>query len=149
MAPLNAGGGPPRRNVSRTVAPVEATTRPTPGETWTVTSIWLPGYGGGGADSHASTTAIKRSPRRRFTSAMLPPFRRDDTSSRGCFKYPASSPGRPMTQFEKRILCIGAGHVGGPTMAMIAVKCPQYGVTVVDIDAGRIRAWQTDNLPIS
>ncbi len=33
-------------------------------------------------------------------------------------------------------------------MAMIAARCPQYEVTVVDIDADRIRAWQTDNLPI-
>jgi len=33
-------------------------------------------------------------------------------------------------------------------MAMIAARCPQYEVTVVDINAERIRAWQTDNLPI-
>jgi len=31
--------------------------------------------------------------------------------------------------FKKNILCIGAGYVGGPTMAMIAYKCPQYRVT--------------------
>jgi UDPglucose 6-dehydrogenase len=49
---------------------------------------------------------------------------------------------------NKRILCIGAGYVGGPTMAMIASKCPDYEVTVVDIDEKRIRAWQSDNLPI-
>jgi UDPglucose 6-dehydrogenase len=48
----------------------------------------------------------------------------------------------------KRILCIGAGYVGGPTMAMIASKCPEYEVTVVDIDAKRIKAWQGENLPI-
>ncbi len=36
--------------------------------------------------------------------------------------------------FEKHILCIGAGYVGGPTMAMIAAKCPQYLVTIVDIN---------------
>ena len=46
------------------------------------------------------------------------------------------------------ILCIGAGYVGGPTMAMIAKKCPEYRVTVVDIDAERIHAWQSDRLPI-
>lgn len=51
-------------------------------------------------------------------------------------------------QFEKRILCIGAGYVGGPTMAMIAAKCPQYEVIVVDINAERIEAWQSDDLPI-
>jgi UDPglucose 6-dehydrogenase len=48
----------------------------------------------------------------------------------------------------KNILCIGAGYVGGPTMAMIARKCPEYRVVVVDIDAERIRAWQSDRLPI-
>ena len=50
--------------------------------------------------------------------------------------------------FSKNILCIGAGYVGGPTMAMIAAKCPQYKVTVADINPQRIMAWQTENLPI-
>ena len=50
--------------------------------------------------------------------------------------------------FEKNILCIGAGYVGGPTMAMIAYKCPQYRVTVVDIDPERIAQWNSDELPI-
>ena len=50
--------------------------------------------------------------------------------------------------FEKNILCIGAGYVGGPTMAMIARKCPQYKVTVVDIDKDNINAWNSSNLPI-
>lgn len=50
--------------------------------------------------------------------------------------------------FEKNILCIGAGYVGGPTMAMIAYKCPQYKVTVVDINPDRIRAWNSESLPI-
>ena len=50
--------------------------------------------------------------------------------------------------FKKNILCIGAGYVGGPTMAMIALKCPQYRVTVVDINEQRIKEWQSDNLPI-
>ncbi len=48
----------------------------------------------------------------------------------------------------RNILCIGAGYVGGPTMAMIAARCPQYKVTVVDINASRIAAWNSDNLPI-
>ena len=51
-------------------------------------------------------------------------------------------------KFEKYLLCIGAGYVGGPTMAMIAAKCPQYKVTVVDINEEKIKAWQTDKLPI-
>lgn len=51
-------------------------------------------------------------------------------------------------KFEKNLLCIGAGYVGGPTMAMIAHKCPQYKVTVVDVNEEKIAAWQTDDLPI-
>ncbi len=47
-----------------------------------------------------------------------------------------------------KILCIGAGYVGGPTMAMIAKQCPDVKVTVVDINAERIAAWQSDELPI-
>ena len=46
------------------------------------------------------------------------------------------------------ILCIGAGYVGGPTMAVIAKHCPQHRVDVVDIDEKKISAWQSDNLPI-
>ncbi|MBW6485040.1 MAG: nucleotide sugar dehydrogenase [Syntrophobacterales bacterium] len=49
---------------------------------------------------------------------------------------------------ERRILCIGAGYVGGPTMAMIADKCPHCRVTVVDIDSERIAAWNSASLPI-
>lgn len=52
------------------------------------------------------------------------------------------------TEFEKNILCIGAGYVGGPTMVMIAAKCPQYKVTVVDINEQRIKDWNGDHLPI-
>jgi UDPglucose 6-dehydrogenase len=50
--------------------------------------------------------------------------------------------------FSKRIACIGAGYVGGPTMAVIAMKCPQYKVNVVDMSEARIKAWQSDTLPI-
>lgn len=50
--------------------------------------------------------------------------------------------------FTKNIICIGAGHVGGPTMAMIAAKCPQYKVTSVDINPERIAAWNSALLPI-
>jgi UDPglucose 6-dehydrogenase len=51
-------------------------------------------------------------------------------------------------KFKKNLLCIGAGYIGGPTMAMIAHKCPQYKVTVVDVSKEKIAAWQTDDLPI-
>ena len=46
----------------------------------------------------------------------------------------------------KNICCIGAGYVGGPTMAVIAQKCPEINVTVVDINEKRIAAWNDDNL---
>ncbi|HWA25478.1 MAG TPA: UDP-glucose 6-dehydrogenase [Lacunisphaera sp.] len=46
------------------------------------------------------------------------------------------------------ICCIGAGYVGGPTMAMIALKCPDITVTVVDMNAARIAAWNSGQLPI-
>jgi UDPglucose 6-dehydrogenase len=49
---------------------------------------------------------------------------------------------------EKTILCIGAGYVGGPTMAMLALKNPDYKVIVVDINSERIKAWNSENLPI-
>ena len=47
-----------------------------------------------------------------------------------------------------KICCIGAGYVGGPTMAMIAHKCPHITVTVVDINEARIAAWESDELPV-
>ena len=50
-----------------------------------------------------------------------------------------------------KICCIGAGYVGGPTMAVIARQCPNITVTVVDISEERIAAWNDtnlDNLPI-
>lgn len=51
-------------------------------------------------------------------------------------------------KFQKKILCIGAGYVGGPSMAMIAYKCPHYRVTVVDINHERIDAWNSTELPV-
>jgi UDPglucose 6-dehydrogenase len=51
----------------------------------------------------------------------------------------------------KNICCIGAGYVGGPTMAVIAQKCPHIKVTVVDVNEHRINAWNSVNeeeLPI-
>jgi UDPglucose 6-dehydrogenase len=47
-----------------------------------------------------------------------------------------------------KICCIGAGYVGGPTMAMIALKAPDITVTVVDMNAARIAAWESGQLPI-
>lgn len=51
----------------------------------------------------------------------------------------------------KNICCIGAGYVGGPTMAVIAQKCPHIKVTVVDLNENRIAAWNdadVENIPI-
>jgi UDPglucose 6-dehydrogenase len=48
----------------------------------------------------------------------------------------------------KNICCIGAGYVGGPTMAVIADKCPKIQVNVVDVDKNRISAWNSNELPI-
>lgn len=47
-----------------------------------------------------------------------------------------------------KICCLGAGYVGGPTMAMIAHKCPHVAVTVADINESRIAAWNSDELPV-
>lgn len=50
-----------------------------------------------------------------------------------------------------KICCIGAGYVGGPTMAVIAEKCPHIKVTVVDLNEKRIAAWNdvnVDNIPV-
>ena len=46
----------------------------------------------------------------------------------------------------KNICCLGAGYVGGPTMSVIALKCPEIKVTVVDLNEARIAAWNDDNL---
>ena len=51
-------------------------------------------------------------------------------------------------QFLNNILCIGAGYVGGPTMAVIADRCPHVRVTVTDVNSDRIAAWNSDTLPI-
>jgi len=50
-----------------------------------------------------------------------------------------------------KICCIGAGYVGGPTMAVIAQKCPHIQVTVVDLNEQRIADWNDpnpENIPI-
>ena len=47
-----------------------------------------------------------------------------------------------------KICCVGAGYVGGPTMAMIANKCPDIRIDVVDINEQRIAEWNSEKLPI-
>ncbi|GJD07392.1 UDP-glucose 6-dehydrogenase 1 [Galdieria sulphuraria] len=50
-----------------------------------------------------------------------------------------------------QVCCIGAGYVGGPTMAVVAKMCPKIDVTVVDISQRRIDSWNSEEeseLPI-
>lgn len=51
-------------------------------------------------------------------------------------------------QYDIKICCMGAGYVGGPTMAVIAHKSPRVKVTVVDLSEKQIAAWNSDSLPI-
>ena len=44
------------------------------------------------------------------------------------------------------ICCIGAGYVGGPTMSVIADRCPNIIVNVVDVNEERIASWNENNL---
>lgn len=53
-----------------------------------------------------------------------------------------------MSDFDLNICCIGAGYVGGPTMAVIAANCPKIRVCVVDLSQKQIDAWNSDTLPI-
>lgn len=53
-----------------------------------------------------------------------------------------------MIKEVKRICCIGAGYVGGPTSSVIAYKCPNLMVYVVDDNENKITKWNSDKLPI-
>jgi len=53
-----------------------------------------------------------------------------------------------MSDFDLKICCMGAGYVGGPTMAVIASQSPRIKVTVVDLSEKQIAAWNSPNLPI-
>ena len=46
----------------------------------------------------------------------------------------------------KNICCLGAGYVGGPTMAVLAEQCPQIKVTVVDLDKKKISLWNSKDM---
>ncbi len=48
----------------------------------------------------------------------------------------------------RKVACIGAGYVGGPSMSALAYKCPDVTVTVLDISDVRVAAWNSDSLPI-
>ena len=51
-------------------------------------------------------------------------------------------------KLPEKICCIGAGYVGGPTMAVLAWRCPTIEVTVVDSNLQKIAAWNSENLPV-
>lgn len=51
-------------------------------------------------------------------------------------------------QLPRHVVCIGAGYVGGPTMALIADRCPEVRVTVVDVNEHKIAQWNSDRLPV-
>ena len=53
-----------------------------------------------------------------------------------------------MNKSIKNVCCIGAGYVGGPTMAVMANKCPEITINVVDINEDRIKSWNSEVLPI-
>ena len=46
----------------------------------------------------------------------------------------------------KNICCIGAGYVGGPTMAVIADHCPNLQITVVDSNRDKIKQWNSPDI---
>ena len=52
------------------------------------------------------------------------------------------------SKFDKVVCCIGAGYVGGPTMAVLAKHSPKVKFYVADIDKRRIDAWNSEELPI-
>ena len=52
----------------------------------------------------------------------------------------------PKNRNFMNICCIGAGYVGGPTMAVLAANCPDLRINVVDINSERILAWNNDDL---
>lgn len=59
-----------------------------------------------------------------------------------------ASDGAP-TMVIQKICCIGAGYVGGPTCSVMALKCPDIEITVVDLSKERIDQWNSDDkLPI-
>ena len=46
----------------------------------------------------------------------------------------------------KKVCCIGAGYVGGPTMSVFADKCKDISFNVVDVNPDRIAAWNSKDL---
>lgn len=53
-----------------------------------------------------------------------------------------------MAENLKKVACLGAGYVGGPSMAVLAQHCPNYEIYLVDNDPKKVEAWNSPNLPI-
>ena len=53
-----------------------------------------------------------------------------------------------MAENIKKVACLGAGYVGGPSMAVLAQHCPNYEIYLVDNDPKKVEAWNSPNLPI-
>ena len=88
---------------------------------------------------------------------MRPTLRPPSTTSRftsdtktASHTMSVTSPNSPVLEYPTptKICCLGAGYVGGPTMAVMALKCPDVKVIVTDLNERRIAAWNSDNLPI-
>ncbi|WVZ55958.1 hypothetical protein U9M48_006555 [Paspalum notatum var. saurae] len=90
--------------------------------------------------------------RLRFPSTLLPQADPDLAArgrrDRGCRIVQCFRSNLDRLSKMVKICCLGAGYVGGPTMAVIALKCPAIEVCVVDISVPRIAAWNSDQLPI-
>ncbi|KAJ3400283.1 UDP-glucose 6-dehydrogenase 1 [Chytriomyces hyalinus] len=73
---------------------------------------------------------------------MVSPSKHLDTAETNALAY------WHLQSFKTKICCIGAGYVGGPTCAVIASKCADIKVTIVDINQARIDAWNSQDIPI-
>lgn len=69
------------------------------------------------------------------------PSGRSNSDARALDEFMAS------IRFDK-VCCLGAGYVGGPTMAVLSQKCPEVSVYVADLSESRISKWNSDTLPI-
>lgn len=64
------------------------------------------------------------------------------------YKISGAWAGQEDSKFDYSICCIGAGYVGGPTMAVLADNCPNIKVTVADISQRQVDRWNSPSLPV-
>jgi UDPglucose 6-dehydrogenase len=82
------------------------------------------------------------------TDYVADPTNSNAFGNNAVLELPQKPEGGAKEQTMNKICCIGAGYVGGPTMAMIAKKCPDVQVHVVDLNQSRIDAWNSNELPV-